>query len=268
MKDLKVLNLSIPTLDSSECKTLMGGDGYAWEKELPEVVITPDTPPDRSDFYDHEDPLNDDPNDYEYDYDYDHDNDNEDGDSDYKIPDQLKETFEKLPEKVQAFLKENNIKITYDPNYRSPNGGIASYIPGDNSIITSSLSLDDNTLLREAIHAVQDAIGALDVESRSAEEFQEKALGDLADFFDSMFNDGGGFGFTLDSGCKGESGWSEFLMSCFDDDGKFDRDAFKNGIMDYFDEFQEGHKDIPGYNDPLEDDYNWSWDYFFGLLGL
>ena len=28
MKDLKVLKLSIPTLDNSECKTLMGGDGY------------------------------------------------------------------------------------------------------------------------------------------------------------------------------------------------------------------------------------------------
>ena len=28
MKDLKKLKLSIPTLDNSECKTLMGGDGY------------------------------------------------------------------------------------------------------------------------------------------------------------------------------------------------------------------------------------------------
>ena len=28
MKDLKKLKLSIPTLDSSECKTLMGGDIY------------------------------------------------------------------------------------------------------------------------------------------------------------------------------------------------------------------------------------------------
>ena len=31
MKDLKVLKLSIPTLDSSECKTLMGGDGYGYD---------------------------------------------------------------------------------------------------------------------------------------------------------------------------------------------------------------------------------------------
>ena len=31
MKDLKKLKLSIPTLDSSECKTLMGGDGYGYD---------------------------------------------------------------------------------------------------------------------------------------------------------------------------------------------------------------------------------------------
>ena len=45
MKDLKVLKLSIPTLDNSECKTLMGGDGYGCGDEgeyLPECVITAD----------------------------------------------------------------------------------------------------------------------------------------------------------------------------------------------------------------------------------
>ena len=261
MKDLKVLNLSIPTLDSSECKTLMGGDGYAWEIDLLEVVITPDTP-DRSDFYDHEDPLNDDPNDYEYDYDH----DNEDGDSDYKIPDQLKEPFEKLPEKVQSFLKENGIKINYDSNYKNGSGGPASYDSENKSITTSSL--DDNILLREVIHAIQDAMGALDEESHSAEEFQEKALGDLVGYFDNVINENGAFGYTLDSGYDEDSGWVEFLGSCFDDDGNFDRDAFKEGIMDFFEKFQEAHSNIPGYNDPLEDDYQWNWDEFFDLLGL
>ena len=82
MKDLKVLNLSIPTLDSSECKTLMGGDGYAWEMDLPEVVVTPDNDrPDRSDYDYHDDPFDDGQNDYDYDYDYDYDN-NHSGDQD------------------------------------------------------------------------------------------------------------------------------------------------------------------------------------------
>lgn len=74
MKDLKILNLSIPTLDSSECKALMGGDGYAWEIELPEVIVTPDNNrADHSDYDNHDDILDDDQNDY------DHDNDGEQG---------------------------------------------------------------------------------------------------------------------------------------------------------------------------------------------
>jgi len=263
MKELKPLKLSIPTLDSSECKTLMGGDGYAWEITLPEVVVIPDNDrDDRPDYDYHDDPF--DVSQDDYDYDNDHDNDRDNGN---KIPDQLKDTFEKLPEKFQEFLKENNIKINYDPNYKNDSGGPASYNPEDKSITTSSQ--DTNTLLREGVHAAQDAMGALDGASHSAEEFQEKALGDLVDFFDNVFKEeGGAFGFSLDSGYGENSGWAEFVGSCFDDDGNFDRDAFKDGIMDFFDIFQDAHSDIPGYNDPLEDDYNWYWDEFFDLLGL
>lgn len=260
MKDLKILNLSIPTLDSSECKALMGGDGYAWEIELPEVVVTPDNNrPDHSDYDNHDDILDDNQNDY------DHDSDNE-GNNDYKVPDQLKETFEKLPEKIQNFLKANNININYDPNYKNGSGGSASYNSENKSITTSSL--DDNTLLREAIHAVQDAMGLLDGKSHSAEEFQEKALGDLADYFDCVFKGGEGFGYSLDFGDKGDCSWVQFVTSCFDNDGNFDRDAFKEDIMDYFGIFQETHSDNSGYNDPLEDGYNWNWDDFFDILGL
>ena len=113
MKDLKVLKLSIPTLDNSECKTLMGGDGYGDDGEyLPECVITADAyRPDHSDYDYQDDILDDEQNDYGYDQDYDNGHD-----SDYNVPDQLKETFEKLPEKIQDFLKANNIKINYDPN--------------------------------------------------------------------------------------------------------------------------------------------------------
>ena len=264
MKDLKVLRLSIPTLDSSECKTLMGGDGYGYDfdgGDLPELVVTADDyRPDHSDYDYQDDLLDDEQNDYGYDHDYDNSHDN-----DYNVPDQLKGTFEKLPEKIQDFLKANNIKIIYDPNYKNGSGGPASYFSEDKSIKTSSL--DDNILLREVVHAVQDAMGSLDGMSHSAEEFQEKALGDLASYFNGVINENGGCGFTLDFS-DGNSSWSEFVGSCFDDDDNFDRDAFKEGIMDFFDIFQDTHSNVSGYNDSLEDNYNWHWDEFFDLLGL
>lgn len=263
MKDLKVLKLSIPTLGNSECKTLMGGDGYGCGDEgeyLPECVITADSyRPDHSDYDYQDDILDDEQNDYGNDQDYDNGHD-----SDYNVPDQLKETFEKLPEKMQDFLKANNIKIIYDPNYKNGSGGPASYFSEDKSIKTSSL--DDNILLREVIHAVQDAMGSLDGMSHSAEEFQEKVLGDLVDYSDSFIRNEG-WGFTLDFG-NVNSSWPEFVKSCFDNDGNFDRDAFKEGIMDFFDIFQDAHSNVSGYNDSLEDNYNWHWDEFFDLLGL
>ena len=81
MKDLKVLKLSIPTLDNSECKTLMGGDGYGCGDEgeyLPECVITADGyRPDHSDYDYQDDILDDEQNDYGYDYSGDQDSDQE-----------------------------------------------------------------------------------------------------------------------------------------------------------------------------------------------
>lgn len=121
-------------------------------------------------------------------------------------------------------------------------------------------------MLREVIHAVQDAMGSLDGMSHSAEEFQEKVLGDLVDYSDSFIRNEG-WGFTLDFG-NVNSSWPEFVKSCFDNDGNFDRDAFKEGIMDFFDIFQDAHSNVSGYNDSLEDNYNWHWDEFFDLLGL
>lgn len=258
MKDLKVLNLSIPTLDSSECKTLMGGDGYIWGGELDiDVIIRPDNDqPERPD-YDRDD----DNQDYNQD---DYDNVDEydgEGKGEYTVPDELKEAFSKLPGMIQNLLKAKDIKISFDKNYVNSNGGPASYIKGQ-GIITS----DANSLLRESIHAVQDILGILDSESHSAEEFQEKALGDLAEYFYSVFREYGGFGITLGDGY--ESDWGKFVSGCFDEYGNFDREAFKEEIMDFFGDFQELYKNNKGYNDPLENDYDWKWDDFFDLLGL
>ncbi len=81
MKDLKKMKLSIPTLDSSECKTLMGGDGYGYDViggDLQECVITADGyRPDHSDYDYQDDILDDEQNDYGYEHSGDQDNDRE-----------------------------------------------------------------------------------------------------------------------------------------------------------------------------------------------
>ena len=197
-----------------------------------------------------------------------HDNHQQTDNIDYTIPVELKETFEKLPEGVKNLLMENGVKIFYAPSYRSPDGGYASYNPKDNSITTSSLN--DNVLLREAIHAAQNVIGSLDATSRSAEEFQEKVLGDFANYYNSMIIGVSvmGEGYTLDVGYEGHSGWLEFIIACFNNNGVMDRDYFKENIMDFFDIFQISHINNPGYSEPLEENFKWNWDYFLNLLGF
>ena len=267
MKDFKVLNLSIPSLDSSECKSLMGGDGYDIDGGNLfdfDIVVTsnrPDSPD-----YD-EDLLRDSLDEDQGDNDFSHEHD-DNQDNDYKVPDQLKETFAKLPESIQNFLRTNNITLVYNPNYQNASGGPASYFSLDKSIVTSVL--DASTLVSEVIHAIQDSTGALDGKSHSAEEFQEHALVDLYSYFECYFGNGFGYALTLGGLTDGDSNWEKFISSCFDrEEGVFDRDTFVNGVMDFFEDFQEGHKgNSSGYDNPLEDNYNWNWNQFFDLLGL
>ena len=60
--------------------------------------------------------------------------------------------------------------------------------------------------------------------------------------------------------------WRDFVINCFDDRDTFDREYFKENIMNWFQDFQDAHKDIDGYNDELESDYEWSWDDFFDTI--
>ena len=197
-----------------------------------------------------------------------HDNHQQTDNIDYTIPVELKETFEKLPEGVKKLLIENGVKIYYALSYRSPENGYASYNPKDNSITTSSLS--DNVLLREAIHAAQNAIGSLDANSRSAEEFQEKVLGDFANYYyNTLIGEiATEEGYTLDFGYEGNSGWLEFIIACFNNNDVMDRDYFKENIMEFFEIFQICHTNNPGYSEPLEENFKWNWDYFLNLLGF
>ena len=82
-------------------------------------------------------------------------------------------------------------------------------------------------------------------------------------------NGGHGSGATLDIDSEDKANeWRGFVINCFDDRDTFDWEYFKENIMNWFQDFQDAHKDIDGYNDELESDYEWSWDDFFDLLGL
>ena len=277
-KTLKELELSIPTLDVLTCKQLMGGDGYYDDErinDIQEVVIIGERPDSLPDTERDETENPNDPQDKGWDDDLENDGSSNDNDSDNgqddkekdDIPKELEKTIGKLPENVQKFIKEGNVTIVYDPNFKNSHNGPASYNSENKTITTSNT--DANVITRELIHAAQDAMGILDGNSRSAEEFQEKALGDIADYADMLKNGGHGFGATLDIDSEDKANeWRDFVINCFDDRDTFDREYFKENIMNWFQDFQDAHKDIDGYNDELESDYEWSWDDFFDFLGL
>lgn len=270
--ELKKLNLSIPSMDSDDCKSLMGGDGYIM---LDEVVVVPpgnERPDDEYDpFLEDDRDENDQDENYYEESDRDDNTHSDNGDSqssDYTIPEQVNNAFESLPKAVQDFLKSHGINIIYDAGLYSQTGHAGEYHPENGTIVVSNGDMD--VLLREAIHAIQDGLGHMDGESRSAEEFQEHVLGDLMAFFEFLQDDHL-LSLTLDFGLEGENAgrWQDFLFDCFDEEGNnFNREYFLEHVMEYFDIFQEAHPGVDGYNDPLEDNYQWDWETFLNMLGL
>ena len=272
--ELKKLNLSLPSMDSDDCKSLMGGDGYIMLDEV--VVVAPgnERPDDEYDPFleNDQDENNQDENYYEEsDRDDNSNSDNDDSQSsDYTIPEQVNNAFESLPKAIQEYLKSHGINIIYDPDIIK-SGAPGGYSPNSGNITVANG--DVTTLLHEAIHAIQGSLGILDERSLSAEEFQAHALLDAYQAFFSLI-EGRGNSTTLDSGFNGEgnSGWNEFLQQCIIEGGdsySFDRDYFINHVMDYFDLFQQSHQNSGhGYTDPLENNYNWSWEKFLDMLGL
>ena len=276
--ELKKLNLSIPSMDSDDCKSLMGGDGYNDIINLEDLVVIGHSN-ERPD--DELDPREDDNNDHdtdEDDYRNDSDRDNSDssdgteGQSNSQIPEQVLGLYNSLPKAVQQFLSSHGINIKLGGISEDDNPGKYT---GDSIILfqDSNGQYQFMALLHETIHAIQDSLGILDGKSLSAEEFQAHALLDAYQVIFSLI-EGLGVSTTLDSGFNGEgsSGWNEFLHQCIIEDGdsySFDRDYFINHVMDYFDLFQQSHQNSGhGYTDPLENNYNWSWEEFLDMLGL
>ena len=256
---LKKLNLSIPSMDSDECKSLMGGDGYIM---LDEVVVIghserPDQDVDRDNYDDNQDDDT-----YPIDYQDEGDRDENNDSSDNKQSDNLATLLEIIPRSIQDYLTQNNITIKLDPNVEK-----ANYDPNTYTITLKSTT-DYITFIHESVHAIQHRLGHMDGESQSAEEFQAHALTDL---YTAYLDIRVGYGFTSVTIRGGDyDEWLSFLNDCLnEDDGSLDRDYFKAHVMDFFDDFQATHSDSKnGYTDPLEDGYEWDWDLFFEMLGL
>lgn len=279
---LKKLNLSIPSMDSCDCKSLMGGNGYMEDSdaifggEFPEIVITPPSPerPDEPDpeFEDRED------NDYDMDDDKDANaderGDEQPSDNEGKsFETQIQDIVSTLPVGVQNFVNQHNIEIKpgdktfYTPGYVDANG---------NQVAPSmTIAVDENGnayadgLLHELMHAMQDSMGILDTDSLSAEEFQAHALLDLYNFYLNYVDEeteAPGFYCTT----SGDQEWFDFLNECFHG-GQFDERYFMDHVMDYFENFHNSSVDEGkgnGYDDPLEDDYQWHWQEFLAMLGF
>ena len=163
MKDLKKLKLSIPTLDSSECKTLMGGDGYGYDfdgGDLPELVVTADDyRPDHSD-YDYQDDLLDDE---QNDYDYNHDEERGNDDSDTSLPISEQE-LSKLIEGLEKTLSgkiveawEKGLIVKGDGSHKSA----AYFDQGEGKIFINDLSVDSTVLVHEFTHYLQNELGMM-----------------------------------------------------------------------------------------------------------
>lgn len=258
--ELKKLNLSIPSMDSDDCKSLMGGDGYIM---LDEVVVIgnserPDQDVDRDNYDDNIRDDDTEATDYQDEEGRDDNNDSYDN----MQSDNIAALLEIVPRPIRDYLAQNNIIINLDPNAEN-----SHYDPKSHTIILKDVS-DYRTFIHEAVHAIQDGLGHMDSESQSAEEFQAHVLVDLYNAYLSITEGCLFTSVTIPGGDYNE--WLNFLNNCInEDDGSFDRDYFKAHVMEFFDDFQATHHDSKhGYTDPLEDGYEWDWDSFFEMFGL
>ena len=276
MKDLKVLNLSIPTLDSSECKTLMGGDGYAWEIDLPEVVVTPNhDEPDYSDYDYHDDILDDDQSDYDYDSDDSElDNDINPPLSEEELNNMLKDMNPILAQKIIEAWK-NGLIVKGDGIHHTDK--MAYYDPTTGLIVINSLSIDQTILGHEFTHALQGQNGMLsDHNSNKGDannEFQANFIQMLLDVT------GLGYGYRGWIGAEHNEDW---IVNHVNIDGETGQLSIDQTLWDWLnnnEEMNEAMNDwlnywnnISGtpdvYTEGNQENWNYNWGDIFDQLGI
>lgn len=255
-KELKVLSLTVPALDSSECKAIMGGDGYAWEIQLSEVVCSPENlEPERPD-YDVDNDIHDyDANDDEYDNS--HDIDNEDDNSDpHHAPGgiSVNDVVNTLPESIQKYynhlVNEGILKSVTFAELEGKNaqvsigsGGCSIIIGIDSEIVLEAWMYGGN-LTQELFHIFQYELGLMnDFKDHSPLEFQENLCGWLTDRSCGNF-------------LGEESGaFDEWFRSVVHEDHSVDLEDFIEGVSQWYDDFVRNHIGIGEYADDENYEY-------------
>ena len=173
--------------------------------------------------------------------------------------------IEKLPDSLQKFIKDNNIKIQIDVNLVKSDG---TPKPGQfaNGVITLRMANKDY-LRGELVHAVQDNLGLLNHEDHAMNEFQENLMRDLLRVVDQK--EGTGLFFWTTTVTNDErDGWEEELNGIVNDNGVVDYTKWENTINNYFDSFQERYQYEEKYEGQYEGGYNYQWNIFFDLFGI
>ena len=237
---LKKLKLSIPTLDSSECKTLMGGDGYGYDfdgGDLPELVVTADDyRPDHSDYDYQDDILDDEQNDYGYDDSREYDN------NDNLAPGgvSVKDVVETLPQSIQNYynsLVEKGLlkSVTFGEINKvghsiiSKDGTFSIIIDIDPGINLEAW-MYANVMQQELFHYFQYQTGIMKSvdDNHSPIEYQENLMG---------WMNNGTCGSFLGNQSEEFDEWLDSVVH----DGSVDLDAFLDGVAQWYEGFIQNH---------------------------
>lgn len=281
MKNLKPLNLSIPTLDCSECKSLMGGDGYAWD--LPEVVVAPDKDrpdrPDSSDYDYHDDILDDDQNDYEYDINQDY----QSQEGELTNPPLNEEELNAVLNGMNPILAQL-IKDVWERGFIVKGDGInhtakpAYYDVGMGKIVINDFSIDQTILGHEFTHFLQGLNKMLGGENSNIgdanNEFQANFIQMLLDVSDPYGYSNRGW---LDE--RHNENWLVDHVSVNEETGKLsidqvlwdwlnDNKAMNDAMKDWLDYWSKVPNTPSEYIQGTQDGWDYKWGDVLDQLGI
>ena len=282
MKDLKVLKLSIPTLGNSECKTLMGGDGYGCGDDvviggdLQEFVETADGyRPDHSNYDYQDDILDDEQNDYDYNY----DEESEDGESDTSLPISEQE-LSKIIEGMEKTLAdkiveawEKGLIVKGDGSRNSP----AYFDQGEGKIFINDLSVDSTVMAHEFTHYLQNELGMMgnadDYTGSANLELEANLIQAIMDFADGMYSDR--------EWLSGEHN-NKWIINNIDQDSETgvitideefwdwlnDSDAMNDFLDMWLDYWNNNPNSSDIYTEGAQDNWDYNWEQIFDQLGI
>lgn len=279
MKDLKVLNLSIPTLDSSECKALMGGDGYGYNYDdenlidggyLDEVIVTANvdsgilSDTDRDADIDNE--TYDDDNDLNNNVSSSEENSNQISQKD--LSEILRGMNKGLADKITDLWK-NGLLSTGNGKSNAP----AYYDIDTGKIHVNTLLVSENTLAHEYTHYLQHNEGNLSPHANgdgdANNEMQAWLTGSLfsyenSGYFDADWLDEQKRDFMTKHIGTDEDGNPEIDKELWDKLN--DEDYMKEILEEWLDYWSDRGKD--GYTAGPNSNWDYDWEAIFAGIGI